>query len=73
MSPIIKATFLDGVLKPEEALSLPSGTKVRLNMELWPEPTHSSETLVQLDRMCDESPIDSRGGHLTREQLHECR
>ena len=35
MSQVITATFLDGVLKPEQELDIATGTKVLLVLDLW--------------------------------------
>jgi len=71
MNEVITATFENGVLKPDKQLVLPSGTKVRLVLEPL-EPSAGNQTaLDELDRLCDESPIDSGGVLLTRDQLHE--
>lgn len=74
MTQVITATFVDGVLRPEEELTLASGTKVRLLLDLCPEADlNSAEAFTQLDRLCAELPVDSLGSRLTREQLHERR
>ncbi|MFN0051150.1 MAG: antitoxin family protein [Planctomycetales bacterium] len=74
MSQIVTATFVDGVLKPEEELLLPTGARVRLTLDTWAEViARGNAACAELDRVCDEFPIDSRGKRLTREQLHERR
>ena len=75
MSQVITATFVDGVLKPEHELGLTSGTKVRLILDLWDDDvrTQHQKACAELDRLCDEFPIDSRGRRLTRDELHERR
>ena len=74
MSHVITATFVDGVLKPEQELDLASGTKVRLILELWDDVSaRQQDACDELDRLCDECPVDSGGPHLTRDQLHERR
>ena len=35
MSQVITATFVDGVLKPEQELDIATGTKVLLVLDLW--------------------------------------
>lgn len=72
MSQVITATFEDGVLKPEEEITLASGTKVRLMLDTWADVrAQGKAACTELDLLCDEVPIDSRGGRLTRDQLHE--
>jgi predicted DNA-binding antitoxin AbrB/MazE fold protein len=72
MSEVILATVEDGVLKPDGQLGLSSGTKVRVTLELCDEAMAGAEQACdQLDRLCDEFPLDSGGSKLTRDQLHE--
>ncbi len=71
MSQVLSATFEDGVLKPEGKLNLPPGTKVRLTLDVWTA-TPAQEDCDELDRLCNEIPIDS-GERLSRDQLHERR
>ncbi len=74
MSQVTTATFVDGVLKPEGELTLASGTKVRLMLETWADVRAQGQgACTELDRLCDEFPIDSHGRRLTRDQLHERR
>ena len=74
MSQIILATFEDGVLKPEETLGLPAGTKVRLTLDVRSNgQTEIQEACAALDLLCDELPVHSHGLRLTRDQLHERR
>ena len=74
MSQVITATFVDGVLKPEEELALATGTRVRLILDVWTEILAQGPIVcAELDRLCDEIPIDSGGRRLTRDQLHERR
>jgi len=74
MSQVITATFVDGVLKPEEELALASGTKVRLMLDTWADVRAEGQAAcMELDCLCDEFPIDSLGRRLTRDQLHERR
>ena len=72
MSQIVAATFENGVFKPHEELRLAPGTTVRLivdRMDDIQQPTQPA--CAELDRLCDELPIDSGGIRLTRDQLHE--
>ena len=74
MSQVITATFVDGVLKPEEELVLPLGAKVRLILNLQDDDSAQRQTAcAELDRLCDEFPIEHHGHRLTRDQLHERR
>ena len=67
------ATFEDGVLKPDRELGLSPGTRVRLFLEPLEHFKTARSALDELDRLCDEFPIDSGGALLTRDQLHERR
>ena len=72
MHQVITARFVNGVLEPEQELALPSGTKVRLILDLWEDVhSHYQEACVELDRLCDDFPIESRARCLTRDELHE--
>ena len=74
MSQVITATFVDGVLKPEQELGIVTGAKVRLVLDLWADVrAQGQEECAELDRLCEEVPIDSHGRYLTRDQLHERR
>ena len=74
MTQLITATFVDGMLKPDEELGLTAGTKVRLFLELPDDVRDQRQAAcAELDRLCDEFPIESQGPHLTRDQLHERR
>jgi predicted DNA-binding antitoxin AbrB/MazE fold protein len=74
MYPVINATFENGVLKPDEALNLPAGARLRLYVEVVDSTSNSAPTdWDELDQVCDEFPIDSGGARLTRDQLHERR
>lgn len=72
MSQVIAATFEDGVLKPEQILALVPGTRVRLIVESWDAAkAQSAFAGDELDKLCDEIPIESQEPALTRDQLHE--
>jgi hypothetical protein len=74
MSQFTTATFVDGVLKLEEQLPIASGTKVRIMWETCSEVrTNGQAACPELDGLCNEFPIDSRGRRLTRDELHERR
>jgi predicted DNA-binding antitoxin AbrB/MazE fold protein len=68
---VIIATFVDGVLKPEQEIALPPGTRVRLILDLCEELRSPGSTAsAELDRLCDEFPIASNAPRLTRDELH---
>ena len=74
MGRVITATYVDGVLKPEYELGIAPGAKVRLILDLWDDVcAQHQQACAELDRLCDEFPIESRGRRLTRDELHERR
>jgi predicted DNA-binding antitoxin AbrB/MazE fold protein len=74
MSQVVTATFVNGVLKPAQELDLASGTKVRLIVDVWDDVRGEHENAcAELDRLCDEFPIESQRGRLTRDELHDRR
>jgi predicted DNA-binding antitoxin AbrB/MazE fold protein len=75
MSQTITATFVEGVLKPDEPLDLPAGARVRLVVEpiAIPSPEEADKVWAELEKLWDEVSVDSGGVHLTRDQLHERR
>lgn len=73
MSHTITATFDDGVFRPDHPFGLPSGTRVRLVVDVCEDEEQAQDPSAELDRLCDEFPIDTGGVRLTRDQLHERR
>ncbi len=74
MSQVILATVENGLLKPDREIGLSSGTKVRLTLELCDDAlAETKQACDELDHLCDESPVESRGTRLTRDQLHQRR
>lgn len=74
MSQSILATFEDGVLKPHEPLHLLPHAKVRVTVEPLEGAESSSlreQAWESLRTLWRESPLDSGGDRLTRDQLHE--
>jgi predicted DNA-binding antitoxin AbrB/MazE fold protein len=71
MTEIITATFENGVLRPDTSLNLPSGAKVQLTVTACKQADEVVDDLDELDRLCEQNPIDSGGVRLTRDQLHE--
>ena len=70
MSQVITATFMDGILRPDANLDLAAGTRVQLIVTPCAE-SEEEDPLSELDRLCEEEPIDSGGLRLTREQLYD--
>jgi predicted DNA-binding antitoxin AbrB/MazE fold protein len=74
MTTSISAIFDHGVFRPETAVTLPEGTRVTVVVST-PEPLPADvvDPLDELDRLCDEEPINLGGIKYTRDQLHERR
>lgn len=67
----ITATFIDGVLKPEQKIELPAGTRVRLMLDVCESVQPRDErACADLDRICDQFPIATCAPRLTRDELH---
>ncbi len=74
MIQIMTATVEDGVLKPDRETGIASGTKVRITIEPCDDAQENAgRACDELDRLCDEVPVDSDEDRLTREQLHARR
>lgn len=72
MSQVVTATFQGGMLKPHEPLNLPDQAEVRLIIDSFDEsPNEKDQAWQELEKLLDESDVDSRGRVLTRDQLHE--
>jgi predicted DNA-binding antitoxin AbrB/MazE fold protein len=72
MKKVITATYEDGHLKLDTPLDLAPHQRVRVTIELLDETQIAGqEALDELDRLCEQFPIDSAGERLTRDQLHE--
>jgi predicted DNA-binding antitoxin AbrB/MazE fold protein len=73
MSQIITATFQDGVLKPDQPLDLPPGSRVRLTVEPVVSEEEKDKAWEEWDKLCEEIHLDAGATQLTRDQLHERR
>lgn len=75
MTTHIEATFANGVFQPDETLSLPDQTRVRLTIEpieSWtPEKAKAAWETIQA--RLKERPIHGGGVRYTRDELHERR
>jgi hypothetical protein len=65
------ATVVDGILRPDESLSLPDQTRV----SLWIEPVEgrleAREAWASLRQWIRTHPLHGLGPRLTRDELHE--
>ena len=72
MNQVITATIEDGVLKLDQEIRFATGTKVRVTIEPCDESHgHVRHACDELDRLCEEFPVESHEPMLTRDQLHE--
>ncbi len=72
MSQIVFATVEGDYLKPDVAIGLSQGTKVRLTVEPCEEANGRRASAIDaLDELCEQLPLDSHGVRLTRDQLHD--
>jgi len=72
MKQFVSATFERGVLVPHEDLELPEGARVHILVTPYSNgEVNDLDSLMDLDQLCDQYPIDSGGIRLTRDQLHE--
>ena len=75
MIEVITATFEDGVLKPDGPLNLPAHSRVRLVVQPLDEGTEERrrQAWEALERLWQQSALDSGGARLSRDELHERR
>jgi predicted DNA-binding antitoxin AbrB/MazE fold protein len=74
MGQLFNATVENGVLRPDRDLGLSSGIKVRVTIQPRDDAVAQAKLACdELDQLCDQLPIDSRGERLTRDQLQERR
>lgn len=82
MAEIITATFRDGAFVPEQAISVPAGTRVRLTVQpLDQTPAEAAiaahrrptvEEIAKFNELCDQLSIHG-ATKMTRDELHERR
>jgi predicted DNA-binding antitoxin AbrB/MazE fold protein len=75
MIEVVTATFEDGVLKPDSRLQLPPHCRVRLLVQPLEEDTEEArrQAWEAVERLWQQSALDSQGARLSRDQLHERR
>jgi len=73
MVQVLKATFKNGVFKPDEQPALSDSARVRLLVETIDsdESAAREESWAMLQRLWNTSRLNSGGERLTREQWHE--
>lgn len=75
MTTQVEATFIDGVLKPDQQLPLPDQTRVRLTIEPIKErsPEKARAAWEAIKARLKEHPLHFGGQRYTRDELHERR
>jgi predicted DNA-binding antitoxin AbrB/MazE fold protein len=70
----LTVTYTDGVLKPDQRLDLPEGSRITIAMRNQ-QPTPESRRLAweTIDRIRREGLIRLTGGRLTRDDLYDRR
>jgi hypothetical protein len=71
----VNATFVNGMLKPDEALPLAEQSRVRLTIESFEDWSQggASKAWEALKARLRAHPICGRGRRFTRDELHERR
>jgi hypothetical protein len=67
----VTATFVSGMLKPDESLSLPDQTRVILTIEPIVERPESAVAWQALKSRLRQRPVHANGKKFTRDELHE--
>lgn len=75
MSTQVTATFVNGMLKPDQPLLLPDQARVKLTIEPIEEWSQEGATAAweSLKARLRDRPIHGGGRRFTRDQLHERR
>ena len=67
------ATFVDGVLKPDDTLDFPDQTRVSVVIEPLVEPATAIAAWNSLRQRIGQRPVSSGGHRFSRDELHERR
>jgi hypothetical protein len=73
MSTQATATFVNGMLKPDQELPLADQARVRLTIEPLTEQLDPAAAWQSLKEWIKQNPLHGPGRHLTRDELHERR
>jgi predicted DNA-binding antitoxin AbrB/MazE fold protein len=75
MVQVLRATFKDGVFKPDQQPALSDSARVRLVVETMDanESARADESWAALQQLWSASRFNSGGDRLNRDQLHERR
>jgi hypothetical protein len=69
----LTATFVGGLLKPDEQLVLPDQTRVKLTIESLDGPADAAVALASLIARMEKRPVHGGGKRFTRDEMHERR
>lgn len=70
----ISVTYTNGVLKPDERLDLPEGTRLRAVIQpAAPDPVAAEEAMETIRRIRESGAFRSGGRKYTRDEMHERR
>ena len=70
----ISVTYTGGVLKPDERLDLPEGSRLRAVIRSEsPDPAAAAKAMDTIRRISESGVFRSGGRKLTRDEMHERR
>jgi hypothetical protein len=67
----VTATFLDGVLRPDESLGLSNHARVSLTIEPLENASQAAAAWEALKQRIRDRPVRGGGHRFTRDELHE--
>jgi hypothetical protein len=73
MTTQVTATFVGGMLKPDQDLPLLEQARVKLTIEPLTEPLEPMEAWQSLKAWIRQKPLHGLGRRLSRDELHERR
>jgi hypothetical protein len=69
----LTAVIVGGLLRPDEELSFPDQTRVKLTIETIGPKADASLVWDAIKRRLNQRPVHGGGKHFTRDELHERR
>lgn len=70
----ISVTYANGVLKPDERIDVPEGTRLRATIRpARPDPAAAERAMQRLRQISESGAFRSGGRQLTRDEMHERR
>ncbi len=67
----IMATVLDGCLKPDQTLTLPERTRVKVTIEGVDTRAMGLDAWKAIESRLEQRPVNGGGRRFTRDELHE--